>query len=108
MESTETPWLTGRLDATLFAECGEWVWEQLQEDGYYLAGELVELIMQVERELGVHSGSDLGAIARGVAAELERRGVSGNPATIGPELVLAVLQWEDDFLGFAGIPRAES
>ena len=42
-----------RLEGELFTECAEWVWEQLQEDGVQMAGELIELIMETERELGV-------------------------------------------------------
>ena len=99
--------LTGRLQGALFTECAEWVWEQLQEDGFYLSGELVELILQTERELGVQ-GCPLPEIARLLEDEFRMRGISGNPNAIEAPLIGAVLQWEDDFLGFAGITRAES
>lgn len=98
---------TGRLQGELFDECSEWVWEQLQEEGYHLAGELIDLIFITERELGVHL-QPVPAIATAVATELERRGIAGNPAPIGAPLIQAVLEWEDEFLGLAGIPRAES
>ncbi len=99
---------TGRLSGALFTECAEWVWEQLQEESYYLAGELVELILQTEREIGVHTGTDLMAIATAVEREFEERGIAGRPNPVAAPLIHVVLQWEDDFLGFAGIPRAES
>ena len=33
---------TGKLTGPLFDECAEWIWEQLNEEGYQLAGELIE------------------------------------------------------------------
>ena len=98
---------TSRLDPKLLEECAEWVWEQLQEDGFMLAGELVELILGTERELGVQARS-LDEIARVVEEEFKMRGIAGNPFPIDAGLIREVLQWEDEFLGFAGIPRAES
>lgn len=98
---------TGKLTGPLFTECAEWVWEQLQEEGYMLAGELVELVFATERELGVHT-RPLPEIAQVLADEFRMRGISGNPAEIEPALILEVLRWEDDFLGFAGISREES
>lgn len=99
--------LTGRLQGALFTECAEWVWEQLQEDGYYVSGELVELILATERELGVKT-RPLAEIARVLADEFGVRGIGANPAPIEAPLILAVLEWEDDFLGFAEISRADS
>lgn len=101
------PALSGRLRAELFTECAEWVWEQLQEEGYMLAGELVELILVTERELRVHT-RPTGEIAVVLADEFRMRGITGNPYPIEAPLIAAVLQWEDDFLGFAGIRREES
>lgn len=103
MEST----LTGRLSGPLFTECAEWIWEQMQDDGYYLAGEVIELILETERTLGVHEQPIL-AIAAALEADFAARGISGNPEPIAAALIHVVLQWEDDFLGFAGISRAES
>ena len=96
-----------RLTPELLEECAEWAWEQLQEDGFVLAGELVELILTTERELGVQARG-LDEIARVVEEEFKVRGVAGNPFPIDAALIREVLQWEDEFLGFAGIPRAES
>lgn len=99
--------LDGKMNGELFAECGEWIWEQLVDDGYQLAGELVDLILETERELGVHT-RPLEEIARTLDEEFKLRGISGSPYPIEPPLIRAVLEWEDDFLGFAGISRAES
>ncbi|GIW12762.1 MAG: hypothetical protein KatS3mg062_0201 [Tepidiforma sp.] len=97
----------GRLQGPLFTECAEWVWEQLQEEGIQLQGELIELILETERELGIHRGP-VEEIAETLAAEFERRGVVARPYPLDARVIRAVLDWEDDFLGFAGIPRAES
>lgn len=99
--------LTGKLQGDLFGECGEWIWEQLQEEGYQLAGELVDLILETERELGIHT-RPLDEIARTLDEEFKLRGIAGSPYAIEIPLIRAVLDWEDDFLGFAGISRAES
>ena len=99
--------LTGWLSGPLFTECAEWVWEQLNEEGYFLSGELVELILMTERELGVQALPQE-QIARRLVAEFDARGLSANPAPITADLVMATLSWEDEFLGLAGISRTES
>ena len=96
-----------KLEGDLFTECAEWIWEQLQEDGYQMAGELVDLILETERELGVQA-RELPEIAQILEDEFRMRGISGAPLEIKAPLILAVLEWEDDFLGFAGINRADS
>ena len=40
--------------------------------------------------------------------EFQVRGIKAEPYGIDAALVRAVLEWEEDFLGFAGIPRSES
>jgi hypothetical protein len=97
----------GKLQGALFNECGEWIWEQLQEEGFSLAGEVIDLILQTERELGVHTAA-LPVIADRLDGEFRERGISGNPHPIDAALIRVVLDWEDEFLGFAGISRAES
>ena len=97
----------GKLQGPLFTEAAEWIWEQLQDEGYQLAGELVELVLETERELAIQA-RPLPEIAQLLEDEFRVRGVAGNPHPISAPLIEAVLQWEDDFLGFAGIPRAES
>jgi hypothetical protein len=96
-----------RLQGALLEECAEWVWEQLQEEGFFLAGELVELILVTERELGIHA-RDLPVIAGIVDDEFRMRGIGGSPAPIDRAIIRAVLEWEDEFLGLAGIRRADS
>jgi hypothetical protein len=98
---------TGRLQGALFTECAEWVWEQLQDDGFQLQGELVELILETERELRIHT-QPLDVIAAALEEEFARRGIVGQPHRIDALLIRSVLEWEDDFLGFAGLSRAES
>lgn len=99
--------LTGRLQGDLFNECAEWIWEQLQEDGYQIAGEVIDLILQTERELGVQT-RPLTEIATVLADEFKMRGIQTSPFELEPPLVKAVLEWEDEFLGLAAIPRNES
>jgi hypothetical protein len=98
---------TGKLTGDLFNECAEWIWEQMQDDGFFLSGELVDLILLTERELGIHT-RDLTELAALLDEEFKMRGVSADPYPLDPLMIQQVLQWEDDFLGFAGIQRAES
>ncbi len=99
--------LTGKLQGELFTECAGWICEHLQEDGYQLQGELVELILETERELAVHT-RPLDEIAQLLEDEFRVRGIKAEPFGIEAPLIRAVLEWEEDFLGFAGISRAES
>ena len=98
---------TGKLQGPLLAECGEWVWEQLQEEGYQLSGELIDLVFETERELGVQT-KNLDEIAQVLEAEFRMRGIQAQPFALDAALIKAILEWEDDFLGFAGITRGES
>ncbi|MEO8539668.1 MAG: hypothetical protein ABI577_08000 [bacterium] len=98
---------TGKLQGALLTECSEWVWEQLQEDGYQLSGELIDLIFETERELDIQA-KPLDEIAKVLEDEFRLRGIQAQPFAIEASLIRAVLEWEDDFLGFAGITRAES
>jgi len=95
-----------KLEGALLVECAGWIWEQLQEEeGLLVPGELIELILQTERELGVQ-GEALPEIAKGVAAAFREQ--SHLLAATDEAAITAVLAWEDEFLGLAGIPRAES
>ena len=98
---------TGKLHGALLTECSEWVWEQLQEEGYQLSGELIDLIFETERELGIQA-KPLDEIARVLEKEFRMRGIQAQPFAIDAAMIRAVLDWEDDFLGFAGTTRAES
>ena len=97
----------GRLTGALFDECGEWIWDQLQDDGFFLAGEVIDLILQTERELKIHDRAH-SIIAETLATNFRERGIGGNPAPLDAAVIELILQWEDEFLGYAGIPRAES
>lgn len=99
--------LTGKLQGDLLTECSEWIWEQLQDDGYQLSGELIDLILETERELGIHT-KPLEEISQLLEEEFRMRGIQAQPFAIEAALIRAVLEWEDDFLGFASISRAES
>ncbi len=105
MSDAET--LTGKLSGPLFTECAEWIWEQIQEDGHFVQGELIELILVTERTLGVQA-DDRAASVAAVMARFGEMGIGGDPSPITPDVVDMVLMWEDDFLGFAGVTRAES
>ncbi|MGH2609370.1 MAG: hypothetical protein ACRDHF_09815 [Tepidiformaceae bacterium] len=98
---------TGRLNGDLFTECAGWIWEQLSEEGFHLSGELVELILLTERELAIHT-RPLPEVAQLLADEFRLRGISTSPYELDAPLIEEVLRWEDDFLGFAEIPRADS
>ena len=96
----------GKLEGALLVECAGWIWEQLQEEEWLLLpGELIELILQTERELGLQA-EPLADIAKGVAAAFREQ--SHLLAATDEGAITAVLAWEDEFLGLAGIPRAES
>lgn len=86
-------------------ECAAWIWEQLQEEGMFVPGELIELILVTEREIGLQ-GQALPNIAAGVAAAF--RSQSHTLSTTDERAISAVLAWEDEFLGIAGILREDS
>ena len=97
----------GRLSGELFTECAGWIWEQLAEEGFQLSGELVELVLTTERELGIHA-CPTAESAQLLTEEFRMRGISTAPYALDAPLIAAVLDWEDEFLGLAGIPRAQS
>jgi hypothetical protein len=96
-----------KLEGPLRTECAEWIWEQMQEEGYYISGEIIDLVLDVERELDIHASPNA-EIARQLEAEFARRGIESAPTAIDAPLIEIILSWEDEFLGFAGIPRAHS
>jgi hypothetical protein len=96
-----------KLEGELFDECASWIWEQLQEDGLFLSGEVIDLVLSTERELDIHT-RDLAEIAQLLEDEFRMRGISTNPFAMEAPLIRSVLEWEDEFLGYAGIKRAES
>ncbi|MGK2964167.1 MAG: hypothetical protein ACSLFM_01020 [Tepidiformaceae bacterium] len=97
----------GRKDAALLDECAAWIWEVLQEEeGMFLGGELIELILTTERELGLaHRQPE--EVATLLDEEFRMRGISTNPTPIDLRIIRTVLDWETEFLGFAGILRGD-
>jgi hypothetical protein len=95
--------LNGRLQGELFTECASWIWEQLQDEGVFIQGELIELILKNERELGIQD-QPTDVIVTSITSVLN----DTNAKTLDAGMIAAVLSWEDEFLGLANIPRAES
>ena len=95
--------LSGRLQGALFTECASWIWDQLQEEGIFIQGELIEFILKNERKLGIQGESSEVITARIVD-------LTGKDATkmLDSAMIRAVLSWEDEFLALANIPRTES
>lgn len=94
-----------RLEGALLEECAEWIWEQIQEEGLFVPGELIELILTTERELNLHA-RPLPEIATGVAAAFREQSHLLSPTD--ERAIESVLAWEDEFLGIAGIRRESS
>ena len=101
--------LAKKLEGELLEECSGWIAEQMAEEGYMYDGSLVELVLELERELGLQGlpgGQQATAIRLG--EELAARGVRGIPNDITVDGLVNLLDWEDQFLSFAGIARAGS
>ena len=94
-----------KLEGALLEECAEWIWEQIQEEGLFVPGELIELILTTERELNLHA-RPLPEFAAGVAAAFREQSHLLSPTD--ERAIESVLAWEDEFLGIAGIPRESS
>ena len=103
MSSGDAP--ARKLEGALLEECAEWIWEQIQEEGLFVPGELIELILTTERELGLHA-RPLPEIATGVAGAFREQSHLLSPTD--ERAIESVLAWEDEFLGIAGIPRESS
>jgi hypothetical protein len=94
------------LEPALIEECAGWIAEQMEEEGYLIDPGLIQLILEHE-----HSGpgpaptSEHPRTAQRLLAALEEAGVRGIPESINEQLVINVLEWEDEFLSFAGRPR---
>ena len=98
-----TDGLNGRLQGALFTECASWIWDQLQEEGIFIQGELIEFILTIERKLGIQ-GESSEVIIGGIVV------LTGEDATkmLDSAMIGAGLSWEDEFLALANIPRMES
>lgn len=92
------------LDPSLWEECADWIAEQLEEENMLVDPALVTLVLEIERERADDRAASQDT-ARAIEATMLERGVNGVPDTINARLIFSILQWEDDFLGFAGTPR---
>jgi hypothetical protein len=95
------------VDEELLTECADWIAEQMSEEGYLIDGDLIELILRREQDAPVtipHATHD--EVAQHLLDVLAAEGVNGVPDVIDERMITGILQWEDDFLGFAGRPRA--
>jgi hypothetical protein len=87
-------------------ECADWIAAQLEEESMWVDAGLVQMMLEQEWA----EDERIPQISHDEAAErilrrLEDAGVQGVPDQIDRRLVLGVLQWEDDFLAFAGRAR---
>jgi hypothetical protein len=96
------------LSPALLSECADWVAAQMEEEGFLVDPGLVELILEQEREgsLGALPSSHVEAAPR-LLELLTAAGVRGVPEAVNERLIIAVLEWEDEFLALAGRPRPQ-
>ncbi len=113
-----------RPSEALMNEAGEWIAEQLSEEGLMVTSGFVDLVLDMEWtaiEEGT-SPEDRAAVLEAVMQKMieENVHVGPPPDTISTDgidtsqirpvpkqFVEQVLSWEDDFLGFAGKRRSE-
>ena len=113
----------GRPSEALLEEAGEWIAEQLTEEGMLMTSAFVDLVLSMEWD-AIEGGIDADDRAKVVEAISQRMQeeevrVGPPPETISTDgidtaqitpvprgMIEMVLSWEDDFLGFAGIKRS--
>ena len=113
-----------RPSEALMNEAGEWIAEQLSEEGLMVTSGFVDLVLDFEWtsiEEGI-GAEDRPAIVESIMAKMVEENVMVGPppdtlstdgidtSQIRPvpkQFVEQVLSWEDDFLGFAGIRRSD-
>lgn len=100
--------MTSELTPELMEECADWIAEQLGEEGVMVDAGLVQLMLEHEwaDEERIPQITHEQAVER-IVQRLTDAGVKGAPDAIDRRLVLSVLQWEDDFLSFAGRGRVK-
>lgn len=94
------------MEPELMTECADWIAEQMSEEGYLIDAELIELVLQKERL----NPRCIPAISHQQAAAavlelLAGDGIQGIPDSINDRLIVTILEWEDEFLSFAGRSR---
>ncbi|MCY3558758.1 MAG: hypothetical protein OXH13_08955 [Chloroflexi bacterium] len=113
-----------RPSEALMNEAGEWIAEQLSEEGLMVTSGFVDLVLDMEWtviEEGVDPDARSSVVDAVMAKMIEENVQVGPPldtlSTDGIDtsqirpvprgFVEQVLSWEDDFLGFAGVKRAD-
>ena len=112
-----------RPSEDLINEAGEWIAEQLSEEGLMVSGGFVDLVLSMEWD-AIEAGAPPDNRAALVDVVIERMRednvmVGPPPETVSTDgidtsqirpvprqFVEQVLSWEDDFLGFAGLTRS--
>ena len=113
-----------RPSEALMNEAGEWIAEQLSEEGLMVTSGFVDLVLDMEWtaiEEGLNP-DERGSVVDVVMQKMVEENVHVGPppetlstdgidtSQIRPvpkQFVEQVLSWEDDFLGFAGIRRSD-
>ena len=113
-----------RPSEALMNEAGEWIAEQLSEEGLMVTSGFVDLVLDMEWT-AIEEGAPandrpivVDAVMEKMVAEnvhvgpppdtLSTDGIDTSQIRPVPkQFVEQVLSWEDDFLGFAGIDRAD-
>ena len=94
------------MEPELMTECADWIAEQMEEDGMMVDAGLIEIVLETEQRVPIRiPQASHPQAAAAVAVQLAADGVRGAPDAIDERLVLAILEWEDEFLAFAGRPR---
>ena len=111
-----------RPSEALMQEAGEWIAEQLAEEGMLITSAFVDLVLEMEWDAidGGAPADDRAAVVQAVSKRMhdEQVRVGPPPETMSTDgidtsqitpvptaMIEHVLSWEDDFLGFAGIRR---
>ena len=113
-----------RPSEALMNEAGEWIAEQLSEEGLMVTSGFVDLVLDMEWT-SIEEGVD--PDQRGVVVDSVMQKMAEENIQVGPPpetlstdgidtsqirpvprgFVEQVLSWEDEFLGFAGIRRSD-
>ena len=112
-----------RPSEALMNEAGDWIAEQLSEEGLMVTGGFVDLVLSMEWD-AIEAGAppdDRPALLQAIIERMRQENVMVGPppetlstdgidtSQIRPvpqQFVEQVLSWEDEFLGFAGITRS--
>jgi hypothetical protein len=90
-------------DGELLVECADWIAEQLEEENIWVDARLIEQVLRTEGHVPLAQTRQ--ETAASVHQALTAAGVQGMPDAVDLRLLIAILEWEDDFLALAGRPR---